>query len=150
MHQYFAFESDFVSTMRCIPMQVRYKLDAVGIKLGLKEWIRLSPDERRALAEMPGTTSNELSCYRAHLSELMQARYDTAAKEIPVPEDPAWLDAAQVPQELLERAAEIAVTISTQQWAGLTPLQRFALLKLCRPGHENMNFLPALKEFGLA
>jgi Conserved nitrate reductase-associated protein (Nitr_red_assoc) len=33
------------------------------------------------------------------------------------------------------------------QWATLTPDQRFALLKLSRSNHENRNFLPALKEF---
>jgi hypothetical protein len=31
----------------------------------------------------------------------------------------------------------------------LTPLQRFALIKLTRSQHENNNFLPALIEFGL-
>jgi hypothetical protein len=28
-------------------------------------------------------------------------------------------------------------------------LQRFVLIKLCRPGHENENFPKAVKEFGL-
>lgn len=28
-------------------------------------------------------------------------------------------------------------------------LQRFALYKLTRPGHDNDNFLPAMREFGL-
>ncbi|MDA0674030.1 MAG: hypothetical protein O3C67_10055, partial [Cyanobacteria bacterium] len=36
-----------------------------------------------------------------------------------------------------------------EQGAGLIPLQRFALIKLSRPGHENRNFLPACQEFGL-
>jgi hypothetical protein len=39
--------------------------------------------------------------------------------------------------------------ISTDQWKSLSALQRFALLKLYRPGHENKNFKKALKEFGL-
>ncbi|MDJ0543718.1 MAG: nitrate reductase associated protein, partial [Microcystis sp. M53601_WE4] len=33
------------------------------------------------------------------------------------------------------------------QWQKLPPSQRFALIKLSRPGHENLNFYPALKEF---
>jgi hypothetical protein len=33
--------------------------------------------------------------------------------------------------------------------AKLSPAQRFALIKLSRPSHENHNFLPALKEFEL-
>jgi len=35
------------------------------------------------------------------------------------------------------------------QWKNLNSLQRFALIKLTRGGHENENFIPALREFGL-
>ena len=35
-------------------------------------------------------------------------------------------------------------------WNALTPLQRFTLLKLSRDSHDNINFVPALVEFGLA
>ncbi len=31
----FQFEADFVASLRCIPIQVRYKLDTCGIKLKL-------------------------------------------------------------------------------------------------------------------
>ena len=54
-----------------------------------------------------------------------------------------------VPSNTIEKAAEFGVTITAVQWAALTPLQRFALIKLSRPSHENKNFLPALKEFKL-
>lgn len=43
---FFAFESDFVDSLRCIPMVVRYKLDTCGIKLKLPEWVK----ERKAYA----------------------------------------------------------------------------------------------------
>ena len=48
-----------------------------------------------------------------------------------------------------EKAQGFDVTISSEQWSALNPLQRFALIKLSRPSHENRNFLPALKEFNL-
>jgi hypothetical protein len=54
-----------------------------------------------------------------------------------------------VPEQVLARAGEMGVVISQDQWAALHPLQRFALVKLVRPGHEGHNFGPALKEFGL-
>ena len=38
---------------------------------------------------------------------------------------------------------------SPEQWHTLSPLQRFALLKLTREGHESANFVPAMAEFGL-
>ncbi|MFN4279704.1 nitrate reductase associated protein [Thermosynechococcus sp.] len=39
--------------------------------------------------------------------------------------------------------------LTREKWAVLTPLQRFVLVKLSQPGHENCNFWPALQEFGL-
>jgi hypothetical protein len=44
---------------------------------------------------------------------------------------------------------ESQMSISLAQWKDLNVLQRFALLKLTRPGHENKNFPKAMKEFGL-
>ncbi|MGL4882951.1 MAG: nitrate reductase associated protein, partial [Waterburya sp.] len=44
---------------------------------------------------------------------------------------------------------ECQVNISKSQWLHLSAAQRFALIKLSRPSHENKNFLPALQEFGI-
>lgn len=41
---FFQFESDFVATLRCIPMIVRFKLDLCGVKLSLKAWSRFDHD----------------------------------------------------------------------------------------------------------
>ncbi|MFM2381171.1 MAG: hypothetical protein RLZZ143_3754, partial [Cyanobacteriota bacterium] len=46
-----------------------------------------------------------------------------------------------------EKAREFQIEISLEQWQKLPPSQRFALIKLSRPDHENLNFYPALKEF---
>ncbi|MEO6674638.1 MAG: nitrate reductase associated protein, partial [Ginsengibacter sp.] len=44
----FKFEEDFVEEgVRCIPMVVRFKLDACGIKLKLSEWSTLIFEERK-------------------------------------------------------------------------------------------------------
>jgi hypothetical protein len=48
-----------------------------------------------------------------------------------------------------QQAATFGCQISDAQWQQLKPVRRFALIKLSRPGHENKNFKPALKEFGL-
>ena len=36
-----------------------------------------------------------------------------------------------------------------QAWRELAELQRFVLIKLSRDNHDNVNFVPALREFGL-
>ena len=62
-----------------------------------------------------------------------------------------WKDTSVLPQRLLDYCEERDVPAPTlTQWAALTELQRFALFKLTRPGHSNENFIPAMREFGLA
>ena len=38
---------------------------------------------------------------------------------------------------------------TARAWGELTELQRFALIKLTRDSHDNVNFVPAMREFGL-
>ncbi|HEY9872541.1 MAG TPA: nitrate reductase associated protein [Candidatus Obscuribacterales bacterium] len=149
MTDFFKFEADFVDSLRCIPMQVRLKLDTCGIKLKLQDWHKFTAAERERLVEMPCTIKEEIEAYRQFLSQLVLERTGTVAKDLPVEECPAWMDATMMPETVNEKAQECGVKVTLEQWANLTPPQRFALIKLSRPSHENMNFLPALQEFNL-
>ncbi|MEH1892024.1 MAG: nitrate reductase associated protein [Nostoc sp.] len=149
MADFFEFESDFVDSLRCIPMQVRCKLDTCGIKLKLSDWNQMTTAERQALVESPCITETEIQSYREHIQQLILQRTGLAATKLPIEPHPAWLDSAIVPASIQEKAEEIGVTLTQQHWAALTPLQRFALIKLSRPGHENKNFPKAIAEFHL-
>lgn len=146
---FFQFETDFVDNLRCIPMQVRFKLDTCGIKLKLSDWTCFSPSERQAIVNQPCTTPAEIQAYRDLLQQLVEKYAGTKAKELEVAANPAWLEIDNIPVDLQIKAEEIGAKISLQQWVALTPLQRFALIKLSRPSHENKNFLPAMQEFHL-
>ena len=148
MTDFFQFEADFVDSLRCIPMHVRLKLDTCGIKLKLAQWNHFSTAEREALVEKPCTTESEIKAYREFLQQLIQEHNGTA-DEIPVEPHPAWMDATTIPLNLQEKAQEIGALVTPQQWTALTPVQRFALIKLSRSNHENENFLPAMQEFHL-
>lgn len=149
MSHFFQFESDFVESLRCIPMQVRLKLDTCGIKLKLHQWNQFSQDDRLKLVELPCETKPEIQAYREFLSQLVQERTGAIASELPIDPNPPWLDAATIPQDVSAKAATVEVDLTVEQWASLSPVQRFALLKLSRSGHENHNFVPALREFQL-
>jgi hypothetical protein len=149
MTHFFNFEADFVESLRCIPMQVRMKLDTCGVKLKLTHWHQFNLEEREALVEMPCTTEDEIQTYRQYLQQRVIEHTGTPASELPIETHPAWLDATTVPVGVQEKAQEFGVSLTAQQWVGLTPAQRFALIKLSRPSHENKNFFPALKEFQL-
>ena len=147
---FFEFEEDFVEAgIRCIPMIVRFKLDASGIKLKLTEWARMTPEVRNHLAASACKTEEEVLRYHNFLFDLVQCLTGNAPMLIPVEKDPAWARMDEIPYTIKERLAEIGVVCSSTQWQQLTDLQRFALLKLSYSGHEHKNFSRALKEFGL-
>ncbi len=55
----------------------------------------------------------------------------------------------RIPPTLPEKAQEFGFNLTLAQWASLAPLQRFVLIKLSRPSHENRNFSIAFQEFHL-
>jgi len=149
MTYFFQFEDDFVASLRCIPMIVRYKLDTCGVKLKLEHWNHFPQTERQTLVEQPTTTPSDIQSYRNLLQQLAEKYTDIPLKDLPVEENPAWLDCQTIPETVQQKSEETGVKLTLEQWQNLTPVQRFALIKLSRPSHENHNFLPALKEFNI-
>ncbi len=144
---FFQFESDFVESLRCIPMVVRFNLDTCGIKLKLAHWHRFTEVNRHQLVHDACDTSEQIAHYRKHVSDLVLLYTQTPASELPIDEHPPWLDSDSIPVSVQEKAESVEASLSLEQWQTLAPLQRFALIKLSRSSHENRNFLPALKEF---
>jgi hypothetical protein len=144
---YFRFEEDFVEEgIRCIPMIVRYKLDRCGIKLKLSEWSRMNELEREHLAEHPCGSQREITAYRSWLQIAVYQRTGDHATNLPVDITPSW-NSDYIPAVIHEKLQESGLRLTDAQWRSLTDLQKFALVKLSRPGHENRNFPIALKEF---
>ena len=146
---YFQFEADFVGTLQCIPMLVRMKLDNCGVKLKLAHWNQFSQAERETLVDLPCTTSSQRQTYRKWLQDLIITKTGQAAKELAIESNPLWLNETNIPDSVQTKAQEHHVSLSLEQWSNLNPAQRFALIKLSRPSHENKNFIPALQEFGI-
>ncbi len=149
MSDFFEFEADFASSLRCIPMIVRYKLDTCGVKLKLSHWNHLSASERQTLVRQPCSTAAEIQSYRSQLHQLVQSHMGEVPSDLPIDPHPDWMNETLVSESVAAQAASIGQTITLDQWVNLTPIQRFALIKLSRSQHENHNFLPALREFQL-
>jgi hypothetical protein len=145
----FQFELDFADTLHCVPMGVRLKLDTCGIKLSLAQWNRFDRAERQQLVEQPCDGPETATTYRDYVVTLVDQHQSGPLKTLAVDPNPAWLQAEAIPPAVQQRADELGCLLTLAQWQGLSPLQRFALMKLSRPSHENHNFLPALQEFGL-
>ena len=141
---FFQFEADFVESLRCVPMQVRFKLDTCGVKIKLSHWNHFSYDQRQKLLDLPCDRPAEISEYRDYLSSLISEH-----ERLLIHVEPIWEDSDRIPIEVLQQAESSQVFITLEQWASLSTLQRFALIKLSRSHHENQNFIPALQEFNL-
>lgn len=150
MSPYFEFEQDFIGSLRCIPMVVRHHLDTCGVKLKLEHWNHFTQAERQQLVDWPCQTPAEAQQYREQLQALITQQTGAPAKTLAIAEVPDWQMVQTIPAAVKTKFEQQEVPLSVEQWAGLTELQRFALIKLSRPSHENLNFIPAVKEFGLA
>jgi hypothetical protein len=144
----FRFEEDFMEDgMRCIPMAARLRLDLCGVKLRLSEWSRMTVDERRKVASWNYEIPREMDACRKYLEAIVLRRTGKEATLLPVTGTYPWEDISCVPGAVEEKMAEFNWTLSVKEWKSLSELQRFALVKLARPGHENRNFPRAVIEF---
>jgi hypothetical protein len=147
MTDFFQFELDFVDALRCIPMSVRYKLDSCGIKLKLHQWNQFTLADREQLVATVVNNDITIQAYRSLLQDLIQLRCGEVATELPIDPQPLWLNDGVIPETVTARCGGAELSIG--QWQQLSPLQRFALIKLSQSSHEQNNFAPALREFGL-
>ncbi len=141
----FAFETDFAQDLNCIPMIVRWKLDRCGIKLKLQHWLKFSLSQRQWLITNP-VDANYAQQLRAWVQELT----GTPPALLPIPEHFAWQDTRHIPQQIQDQMINLGLSpLTLSQWQNLEELQRFVLIKLTSPHHQNRNFIPALVEFNL-
>ncbi len=148
--QLFRFEKSFMpDNLRCIPMTVRFKLDTCCIKLKITEWNFLNEDERTYLVNTPAKTEKEIAEYREYLQHIVWHYSGEKVSEQASEPNPAWANFEVIHDSVKAKAFEFGWNILLSEWHCLSDLQRFALLKLSRPSHENKNFSKAMEEFGL-
>jgi len=146
----FEFERDFAQSLRCVPMSVRLKLDVSGVKISLKQWNRLTAADRRELLDLPCAGDAERDAFRTRVTGLVAARSSAPAGSLAVDPQPPWTVEDRVPEQIVQHMHALTLSpLSVAQWRSLSQVRRFALLKLSRPGHDNENFVPALREFRL-
>ena len=108
-------------------------------------------EEREQLALLAIDSAADLDSYKTYVQELIYKYTGENATLLPTASNGYnyWSSVDILPAILQEKLRESKMSISVTQWKDLNALQRFALLKLTRPGHENKNFPRAMKEFGL-
>ena len=141
----FQFEQDFVGQWRCIPLCVRRKLDLIGLKLKLSHWLAMEQAQRQDIVDW-SDDSVSLTRLRHHLQNLTRSMTEGMAKDLPVVLNEPWQRPDVLPDQLRVAAISRCVDLTVAQWAGLCELERFALCKLARPGHDHHNLDAAFSE----
>tara|TARA_B100001121_G_scaffold58108_1_gene51275 strand:+ start:267 stop:734 length:468 start_codon:yes stop_codon:yes gene_type:complete len=141
----FAFEQDFIGSWRCIPLCVRRKLDLVGLKLKLSHWLEMSREQRQALVDW-GDSPEHLAQMRDQLRAWTASMADGVLKDLPPAQTEPWQLKDQLPHQLLDAARRRGIDLTTQAWMSMRELDRFALCKLARPGHDHHNLEAAFSE----
>ncbi|WP_186480211.1 nitrate reductase associated protein [Synechococcus sp. NOUM97013] len=141
----FAFEQDFVGSWRCIPLCVRRKLDLAGVKLKLSHWLAMTQAQRQQLVDW-GDSREHLQQMREHLQLSTVTMADGVVKDLPPAVDEPWQQPDRLPDQLLDAARSRGVQLTPQAWQGMRELDRFALCKLARSGHDHHNLEAAFSE----
>ena len=141
----FEFEDEFIDDLRCIPLCVRRKLDLIGLKLKLQHWQELSHNDKRKIVFWSDSIE-ELDALKSYLIDKTSYSRIGQAKEILISKDEPWLLSDKVPKSIDVEANKYKFQISQRIWSNLSELERFALCKLARTGHEHRNLIKAFKE----
>lgn len=145
---FFGFEGVMEQTLDCMPMRVRMTLDLCGRKVSLAQWRTLPLPTRETILLAHSGTDVERARITQYLLHAAQIHGLGELAIVPVAVA-AWCRGESVPQQVSEglRAAGLR-TITPPTWLSLSPRQRFALVKLTRPGHTR-NLQLAMQEFGI-
>jgi len=141
----FAFEQDFVGNWRCIPLCVRRKLDLIGLKLKLSHWLAMSQEQRQQLVDW-GDQADALKAMTEHCRALTRTMTDGEAKPLPAATEEPWQLPDRIAGVVEDAARQRGIELRLEQWQQLNELERFALCKLARPGHDHHNLEAAFAE----
>ena len=149
----FGFEVESSDNLRFIPLAVRFNLDRFGMRITLDQWQQLPHADRVLLARFPVEDDAELEKnFDLALEEMMKTHANAAPEQIERDPEPVWAHADAVPEAVIRQSSLCGISApSLDGWGRLDRFQRYALAKLSRNTDKvNHDFLPAMREFGLA
>jgi len=147
MMRRFRFEDEIYSSLYCVPMAVRRKLDRLGVKIGLKQWQALGRGERLAVCHLPADSEEEAEALKLFIQETVQSRSGEPPKSIPDADRIAADPPADPPAVLVENLDALGVALDRRAWAQLDSDERYALVKLGGGKQHSHNLKAAASEF---
>ncbi len=126
----FKFEDEIYSSLSCLPMAARRKLDQLGLKIGFDQWQQLSRGERLMICHAPIAAEDEVEALRMFVNDVMLAKCGATPKELPPEKRQGVNPPKMVPPKLVESAQASGVALTQAAWANLDDDERYALIKL--------------------
>ncbi len=150
----FLFDFEVVSSedFKFMPMSVRFNLDRFGLRISLAQWQMLPYPDRILLARFPVDDDTAIEPNFDHaLFEMMRTHANVEPEWFTPDADPAWRKVDTLPEGVARQCDIAGLPVpSKERWAQLAPFKRYVLTKLSRKPEGNHDFVPAMKEFGLA
>ena len=147
MMREFKFEDDMHTTLACVPMSVRRKLDRVGVKVGLEQWKALGRGERLAICHLPAERHEEREALRLFINEAVRRVCGEEPRALGEAQRAVADPPAKLPAEISERARAAGVALDQKAWERLDADERYALIKLGGGAEVSHNLAAALAEF---
>ena len=147
MMREFKYEDDMHTTLACVPMTVRRKLDRVGIKVGLEQWQALGRGERLAICHLPVEHHEEREALRLFINEAVLRVCGEEPRALGEAQRAVADPPAELPAELAERARAAGMPLDQAAWERLDADERYALIKLGGGAAVSHNLAAALAEF---
>ena len=143
----FKFEDEMHSTLACVPMAVRRKLDRVGVKIGLEQWKALGRGERLAICHLPVERHEEREALRLFINEAVRRVCGEEPRALSEAQRAVADPPSQLPAQVAERARAAGLALDQAAWERLDADQRYALIKLGGGAEASHNLAAALVEF---
>jgi hypothetical protein len=138
-------ESDTYPDLSRLPLHMRMKLDLTGIKIGLKDWLAFSIEERTVLCHLPVESEEEKQAFASYVDFLSRRYRDApAARTAPISSS-LWNNSREVPLAVERKAAHTS-PVTIEEWGRWKFHQRYALYKTALSQSEPEQFFAVLKE----
>jgi hypothetical protein len=145
MFHRFQYESQYYPTLNRLPLDVRRKLDLVGIKISLTDWLAFSLEERTVLCHLPIDGTDEQQAFHAYL-DFLSRKYLGRPVQTAESMSPSLWNAASVPTPVFVKSADSNAAVTREEWAQWQNHDRYALYKTATSTSQPEAFALVLEE----
>ena len=147
MNKRFGFETELYETLSCLPLAARHRLDTIGIKVHIKQWLAFDRNERLAICAAPADTEAELEALSEFVVNLIAERCGEEPTFLPPDQRIQAISLSRLPAYIAAQAGTLGYALDDERWETLDSDQRYALLKFGGDDRRRHKFAAAMREF---